>query len=112
MAPNTNGDEAALISILDEWHSDPESVPGDGIASELVRTIRKIAQVERRLTSIGLALAELTTSALYRLRQDVLAAESRGRDLLAEMAADLKGQIASLQSELTTLCDNVTKGFA
>ena len=43
------GDEAKLRAILAEWESSPESVAGEGTAAELVRVIRKIAQVEKRL---------------------------------------------------------------
>jgi hypothetical protein len=97
------GDEAKLTAILDEWHSSPEAVEGEGIASELVRTIRKIHQVERRLAEIGVSMTELRESALHRLREDVTAAEARGRDLLADMAEQLRRDIAAARTRLTRL---------
>ena len=42
------GDEARLQAILREWELSPESVKGDGAGAELVRVIRKIAQIEQR----------------------------------------------------------------
>src|SRR5437762_1774685 len=41
-----DGDEARLRAILSEWETSPDAVTGKGIGAELVRTIRKIHQVE------------------------------------------------------------------
>jgi hypothetical protein len=97
------GDEATLRAILDEWVSSPESVPGEGVAAELVRTIRKIHQVERRLANIANEMAALKQSELFTLWQRAEAAKAQHRDLLAEMAEELKRQIAAARAELTTL---------
>src|SRR5439155_16413031 len=40
------GDEERIHAILREWHASPDNVPGDGPGTDLVRVIRKIAQVE------------------------------------------------------------------
>ena len=97
------GDEAKLTAILDEWHSSPEAIEGEGIAAELVRTIRKTHQVQQRLVDIAATMTELRESALHRLREDVTAAEGRGRDLLAEMAEQLRTAIAVARTRLTRL---------
>src|SRR5262249_4454017 len=41
------GDEERIRAILREWQASPESVQGDGPGAELIRVIRKIAQVEK-----------------------------------------------------------------
>ncbi|MGB7283921.1 MAG: hypothetical protein WBE13_16765, partial [Candidatus Acidiferrum sp.] len=56
------GDEARLRAILDEYDSSPDSVVGEGIAAELVRVIRKIAQVKRRLVEIDLTSPSFCTT--------------------------------------------------
>jgi len=99
----TAGDEAKLRAILDDWQSSPESVQGEGIAAELVRTIRKIHQVERRLPEIKAEMLELKQSELYILLQRVEEVKAQDRDLLAEMAEQLKQQIADAHTELINL---------
>ena len=41
-----------MRSILADWESSPESVEGEGVGPELIRVIRKIAQIQRRLVEI------------------------------------------------------------
>jgi len=97
------GDEANLRTILAEWVSSPESVKGDGTATELVRVIRKIAQVEKRLRVIETEIAHLKGSDLYQLKTKVEAAENEGRDLLAEMASRVKEMIALASERLARI---------
>ncbi|MEK6726030.1 MAG: J domain-containing protein [Deltaproteobacteria bacterium] len=87
------GNEAKLQSILSEWKSSPESVKGDGPGAELVRIIRKIAQVEQRMRSIKEEIANIQTSDINQLRMKAWAKEREGRDLLTEMALLVTNQI-------------------
>lgn len=97
------GDEARLEAILRDWESSPESVKGEGPGAELVRVIRKIAQVEARLKAIDAEVARLEESDLYRLKTQVDQAEEEGRDLLAEMAARVDKQVAEARERLGSL---------
>jgi len=94
------GDEARLQAILREWESSPEAVKGEGAGAELVRVIRKIAQVRRRLRDIQTEIARLKESDICKLKVKVDEAEAQGRDLLAEMVARLDWQIADARQEL------------
>ena len=96
-------DEAALLKILDEWQSSPELVEGEGTAAELVRTIRKLHQVERRLSEIAVQVADLTQSELFQLKERVAAAQAKGQDLLTEMADEMKRQIDRAKRRLDEL---------
>jgi hypothetical protein len=73
------GDQAKLRTILAEWESSPESVEGEGTVAELVRVIRKIAQVEKRLRVIETEIAQLEESELYQLKTKVLSIEDKSR---------------------------------
>ena len=99
------GDEAKLRAILKEWESSPESVEGEGTAAELVRVIRKLAQVEKRLRVIETEIAQLEKSDLYQLKTKVDAAENKGRDLLAEMASRVKEEITSASECLAKITE-------
>jgi hypothetical protein len=96
------GNEDELRKILDDWQSSPESVDGEGTAAELVRTIRKIHQVEQRLANISTEIQRLTSSELYDLKRQVEGAHERGRDLLAEMAGQLLEELEPLRSRTRT----------
>jgi hypothetical protein len=97
------GDEARLRAILEEYDSSPESVKGEGTAADLVRVIRKIAQVSRRLSEIEKELSQLEKSELFELKGKVERAAKEGRDLLQEMAADLDSSISASRERLNKL---------
>ena len=87
------GDAEALRRILEEYESSPESVRGAGIAADLVRAIRQIKQVRSRLFQIELEIASLIDSEIAKLRAKADAARAEGRDLLTEMAEDVRRRI-------------------
>ncbi len=89
-----DGDEQRLQDILREWEESPESVQGEGAAAELIRTIRKIAQVETRFQAIDAEISELKKSDLFALKTKADEAEAAGADLLAEMAGHVTARIA------------------
>jgi DnaJ-domain-containing protein 1 len=95
-----NGDEARLRAILEEYESSPEAVFGEGTAVELVRVIRKIAQVKRRLAEIQSETDQIRASDLFELKKKVDEGTKQGRDILNEMATAIQSQIAQRQAEL------------
>jgi chromosome segregation ATPase len=105
------GDEARLQAILQEWESSPEAVKGEGTGAELVRVIRKIAQVRRRLRDIETEIAGLKESDFYKLKVKVDQAEAEGCDLLVEMVARLDGQIAEARQELAATIRGPTEAW-
>lgn len=94
------GDEEAIRAILRDWHASPENVTGDGPGAELVRIIRKVAQVERRLKTIAVELDRLRQGELFKLKQQVEDAHANGRDLLKDLGEQLDWEIAVAQVEL------------
>ncbi len=97
------GNEDRLREILEQWESSSEAVEGEGTGAELIRVIRKIAQVEARLRAIDAEMAELKTSDLWQLEEKVEEAENKGRDLLSEMATVIESKIAEAKQSLHNL---------
>jgi hypothetical protein len=95
-----DGDEERVRAILREWEASPESVKGEGTGADLVRTIRKIAQVEGRLRAIRAEIDRLRTSELFELRAKAQQAITENRDLLAEMCSHLDNQITEAREHL------------
>ena len=97
------GDEEHLRTILREWESSPESVKGEGPGAELVRVIRKVAQVEERLRTIEFEFSQLKETDLYKLKIEVEEAEKERRDLLSEMAGQIDKQLADARKRLAEI---------
>ena len=87
------GDVEMLRQILEEYSNSPESVKGVGVAADLVHVIRQIKQVRSRLAQIELVIAALTDSDIAKLRTKVEATRANGRELLTEMAEDVRKRI-------------------
>src|ERR1019366_2008834 len=94
------GDEEKIRSILRDWHASAENVQGDGPGAELVRIIRKIAQVEKRLNNIAAEIDQRREGELFKLKQSVEEAQANGRDLLKDLGEQLDAQIAEAKEEL------------
>ena len=71
---------------------DPTAEPED-TAAELARVLEQIVEVERSTAQLEAETAALARSEMARLQERTLAAAEKGRDLLAEMAARVKGNI-------------------
>ena len=102
------GNEDRLREILEQWESSSEAVEGEGTGAELIRVIRKIAQVEARLRAIDAEMAELKTSDLWQLKEKVEEAENKERNLLSEMATVIESKIAEAKQSLHNL--NIQSG--
>jgi hypothetical protein len=105
----SQGDAEALQRILDEFGNSPESVQGEGIGAELVRIIRQIHQAKKNIAAIENELSSLRASEIAQLKQDAEAAQQEGRDLLAELAADVHERIADAKKKHENLAVELKK---
>jgi hypothetical protein len=94
-----NGDAEALRRILHEYESSPDSVCGTGVAADLVRVLRQLKQVRNRLAQIEEEVTGLEGSEIATLQAKAEDASRKGRDLLAEMAADVQGRINAAREQ-------------
>ena len=98
-----DGNEAYLKAILEDYESNPDTVVGEGIGAELVRVIRKIAQVGRRLREIDEDTEQVLTSELAQLKLRADKATKEGLDLLEEMAESVRDEMSGAKKKLNSL---------
>ena len=94
------GDEERIRQILSEWQASPDNVEGDGFGAELVRVIRKIAQVQARLRAIATEMDQLRVSELWQLKSKIEEAHAQGLDLLEDLAVRLDQRIGETRERL------------
>ena len=97
------GDEVRLWAIYNEWSISPDSVRGDDIGAELIRAVRKIAQVQFRIQFIKSKIIEMKDKDTYLLKTKVEISEAKGQNILEEMAMQLDKQIAEKEKLLGRL---------
>lgn len=101
-----DGDQESLRAILEETEAAPEYVKGESIGAELVRVIRKIAQVRQRLEAIMQRIVELKASDLFKLMMKIEEAEKDGIDLLGEMVSRVDRDISDAREHLAQVKKN------
>jgi hypothetical protein len=92
----SRGDVDTLQRILDDHH-EAASVEGEDTAAELLRISRQIQHAERDIATIDNELATLPNGEIAQLQHDAEIVAADGRDLLTELATDLRERIADAQ---------------
>ena len=87
-------DDAAILQRMLNGY-DPSTDSGDtpDIAAELARVVAQIDQAEKDVEFIDAELEAIAQSEMAQLKERITIAATRGRDLLAELAARVKGSI-------------------
>tara|TARA_Y100000588_G_C14102100_1_gene859282 strand:+ start:238 stop:1083 length:846 start_codon:yes stop_codon:yes gene_type:complete len=101
------GDFDRLNKLLSEWQESPDSVEGEGIGAELVRVIRKIAQVTRRLEAVRAELSDLETSEDYAMF--LSAKESGFEEYIDDMVSVIDTDIGELNSGIEEVAACLTE---
>jgi hypothetical protein len=94
------GDQAAIEKLMIEFGQDPEAITGGDIASRLVKTIRRIAQLRRRATEVEQEITLLKQNELIELMTTITEAKALGGDPLADLAQQIMQQISERKIEL------------
>ncbi|MEQ1544701.1 J domain-containing protein [Methyloglobulus sp.] len=94
------GDKAAIEKLIIEFGHDPEAIIGEDVSARLVKTIRRIAQLRRRLDQAQQEIAAQTAHELYELKLTVTEAEAMGGNPLGDLERQLRQQISEKQIEL------------
>jgi hypothetical protein len=93
------GDLSAIERIIRENGEDPEAIVGEDVGSRIVKTIRRIAQLRRRIEEVGQELENLKKTDIFLLKQTIEEQEASGADPLGDLAHDLKRQISDKKTK-------------
>lgn len=88
------GDLHTIERLIKEYGEDPEAIVGEDVASRIVKTIRRIAQLRRRIEQVEQELQALKKTDVYRLKQTIEDQKAKGGDPLGDLARDLNTQIS------------------
>jgi len=88
------GDTETLQRLLDDHREINASIAGEGAAAELLRITRQIRHAERDMDKLEAERHTLLSSEIAQLHLDTEAAAREHRDLLTELAAGLREQVA------------------
>lgn len=94
------GDTTRIERMLKEWILRPEAVPGEGIAAELVRIIRKIAQVKERLDEIRININDLSRSEWNELRLKCDTCIGHRHKFFEKMEQEIHSRIGNVTAKL------------
>jgi len=98
-----NGDEARLREIFAETELGAQPAAEKGWHDVLAGLVLKLERARQRIDAVKKEITALRESAIYRLHERARQAEKEGRDLFAEMVAEIDREIADLTVELKKL---------
>jgi hypothetical protein len=96
------GDQNAIEKLIKEYGQDPEAILGEDIASRIVKTIRRIAQLRRRTNEIHQQLAAMQETDIFHLKQTIEETEAMGGDPLGDLAKQLMQELSERKIQLET----------
>jgi hypothetical protein len=99
----TRGDTETLQRLLDDHREINATVAGETSAAELLRITRQIRHAERDIARLDTEHHSLLASEIAQLHVDAEAAALQHRDLLSELAANIREQIAEAQHRFNLL---------
>ena len=97
------GDQRAIEKLIEEFGQDPEAIVGEDVASRIVKTIRRIAQLRRRLSEVQQEIEAHQKTEIFQLRQTIEKAEAIGRDPLGDLVKQLMQKISERQIRLKAM---------
>ena len=97
------GDQRAIEKLIEEFGQDPEAIVGEDVASRIVKTIRRIAQLRRRLSEVQQEIEAHQKTEIFQLRQTIEKAEAIGRDPLRDLVEQLIQKISERQIRLKAM---------
>lgn len=102
--PPAKSEVAATRRPLKNWSQNtaktPEAITGGDVASRLVKSIRRIAQLRRRLSEIQQQMDAMQQTEIFYLKQTIEETEAMGGDPLGDLAKQLMQQLSERKIQL------------
>lgn len=94
------GDQQAIEKLVKEYGQDPEAITGGDIASRIVKTIRRIAQLRRRMGEVQQQIDAMQQAEIFHLKQTIEETEAMGGDPLGDLAKQLMQELSERKIQL------------
>ncbi len=88
------GDQKSIEKLILEFGQDPEALAGEDVASRIVKSIRRIAQLRSRLSEIQQDLDTQKQTEIYQLKTTIEETEAMGGDPLGDLAQQLLQELS------------------
>lgn len=94
------GDQKAIEKLVSEYGQDPEAITGGDVASRIVKSIRRIAQLRRRMGEVQQQMDAMQQAEIFHLKQTIEETEAMGGDPLGDLAKQLMQQLSERKIQL------------
>ena len=94
------GDQQAIEKLVKEYGQDPEAITGGDVASRIVKSIRRIAQLRRRMGEVQQQIDAMQQAEIFHLKQTIEETEAMGGDPLGDLAKQLMQELSKRKIQL------------
>jgi len=94
------GDQQAIEKLVAEYGQDPEAIVGEDVASRIVKSIRRIAQLRRRMSEAQQEMEAQQQAEIFQLKQTIEESEAMGGDPLGDLAQQLMQELSERKIQL------------
>ena len=94
------GDQQAIEKLVKEYGQDPEAITGGDVASRIVKSIRRIAQLRRRMGEVQQQIDVMRQAEIFHLKQTIEETEAMGGDPLGDLAKQLMQELSERKIQL------------
>ena len=99
----SNGSSDRMVEIVNAFRSDPSSIQGDDLGSQLIRLIRSISLTNRLITEAEDDLEREVNTEEYQLANLIRKSAETNDDYIQDIVSSIEQEIVSLETELDLL---------
>jgi DnaJ-class molecular chaperone len=93
-------DQQAIEKLVKEYGQDPEAITGGDVASRIVKSIRRIAQLRRRMGEVQQQIGVMQQAEIFHLKQTIEETEAMGGDPLGDLVKQLMQELSERKIQL------------